>query len=121
MVCSAGNAWLTPSLVAGQGNERRNNGAENHGVADPRRRFGLGGCVAGMVASAAGTASRRRGQPQSNEHLQPAARQGVHGVRRAYGAVHIIDVVKARSTGSSLGHVDDGRRKQSFECASRPP
>lgn len=78
----------------------------------------LGGCVAGMVASAAGTAIQAaRGQPQSNEHLQPAARQACTASGARYGAVHIIDVVQSSVNRIVVwGTVDDGRRKQSFEC-----
>ena len=53
----------------------------------------LGGCVAAMAASAAGMAVQgARGQPQSNEHLQPAARKACEAHAAQYGAVHIIDV-----------------------------
>ncbi len=48
----------------------------------------LGGCVAGMLASAAGTAVQAaRGAPESNVHLQPTAKAACssHAVR--YGAV----------------------------------
>ena len=78
----------------------------------------LGGCVAGMVASAAGTAIQAaRGQPQTNEHLQPAARQACtdHGAR--YGAVHVIDVVQSSVNRIVVwGTVGEGPGKQSFEC-----
>ena len=78
----------------------------------------LGGCVAGMVASAAGTAIQAsRGQPQSNEHLQPAARQACSARAAPYGAVHIIDVVQSSVNRIVVwGTVDNGQRKQSFEC-----
>ena len=78
----------------------------------------LGGCVAGMVASAAGTAIQAaRGEPQSNAHLQPAARQACTAAAAPHGAVHIIDVVQSSVNRIVVwGTVDDGRRKQSFEC-----
>ncbi len=79
----------------------------------------LGGCVAGIAASAAGMAIRSaQGEPQSNEHLRPAAREAcsVHGAQ--YGAVHIIDV-EQRSAGKIIvwGTVTDARERRSFECA----
>ncbi len=78
----------------------------------------LGGCVAGMLAGAAGTAARAsRGAPESNAHLQPTAKAACssHAVR--YGAVHVIDV-EQRSVDRIIvwGTVDDGKRRQSFEC-----
>jgi hypothetical protein len=78
----------------------------------------LGGCVAGMVASAAGTAMQAaRGQPQSNEHLQPAARAGCTARAAPMGAVHIIDVVQSSVDRIVVwGTVDNGQSKQSFEC-----
>lgn len=78
----------------------------------------LGGCVAGMVASAAGTAIQAsRGQPQSNEHLRPAARAACSTAAAPYGAVHIIDVVQSSVDRIVVwGTVDNGQRKQSFEC-----
>ena len=78
----------------------------------------LGGCVAGMIASAAGTAIQAsRGQPQSNVHLQPAARQACTAHASRYGAVHIIDVVQSSVDRIVVwGTVDNGQLKQSFEC-----
>ncbi len=78
----------------------------------------LGGCVAGMVAGAAGTAIQAaRGQPQSNEHLQPAARTACTERGAQYGAVHIIDVVQSSVDRIVVwGTVDDGKQRQSFEC-----
>lgn len=78
----------------------------------------LGGCVAGMIASAAGTAIQAsRGQPQSNEHLQPAARQACTAHASRYGAVHIIDVVQSSVDRIVVwGTVEKGQLKQSFEC-----
>jgi hypothetical protein len=78
----------------------------------------LSGCVAGMVASAAGSAIQAsRGQPQSNQHLQPAARQACTASAAPHGAVHIIDVVQSSVDRIVVwGTVDNGQRKQSFEC-----
>lgn len=78
----------------------------------------LGGCVAGMVASAASMAIKAtRGQPQSNAHLQPTARAACSDHAAPYGAVHIIDV-EQRSVDRIVvwGTVDDGTRRRSFEC-----
>jgi hypothetical protein len=79
----------------------------------------LGGCVAGLVASAAGTAIRSaQGEPQSNRHLQPAAQSACTAYAAQYGAVHIIDVVQ-RSVGKIIvwGTVTDSSERRSFECA----
>lgn len=79
----------------------------------------LGGCVAGLVASAAGTAIRSaQGEPQGNRHLQPAAQSACAAHAAQYGEVHIIDVVQ-RSVGKIVvwGTVTDAREKRSFECA----
>jgi hypothetical protein len=78
----------------------------------------LGGCVAGMVASAAGMAVKAaRGQPKSNAHLQPTAKAACSDHAARYGAVHIIDV-EQRSVDRIVvwGTVDDGKRRRSFEC-----
>jgi hypothetical protein len=79
----------------------------------------VGGCVAAMAASALGAAARSaRGQPQSNEHLQPAARKDCALQAAQYGAVHIIDV-EQRSIDRIIvwGTVDDGKQRRSFECS----
>lgn len=78
----------------------------------------LGGCVAGMVASAAGMAVKAaRGQPTSNAHLQPTAKAACSAHAAPHGAVHIIDV-EQRSVDKIVvwGTVDDGQRRRSFEC-----
>ena len=78
----------------------------------------LGGCVAGMVASAAGMAVKAaRGQATSNAHLQPAAKVACSDYAAPHGAVHIIDV-EQRSVDKIVvwGTVDDGQRRRSFEC-----
>ena len=79
----------------------------------------LGGCVAGMAASAAGMAARgARGEPQSNRHLQPTAASACSAKASQYGAVHIIDI-EQRSTNKIVvwGTVDDGKKRRSFECS----
>ncbi len=78
----------------------------------------LGGCVAGLVASAAGTAIQSaRGQPQSNAQLQPAARAACSGRAAQYGSVHIIDIVQSSINRIVVwGSVDDGKQRRSFEC-----
>ena len=80
--------------------------------------FFLSGCVAGMAANAVGmAAAAARGEPQSNQHLQPAAREACTAQAAAYGAVRIIDV-EQRSVSKLIvwGTVDDGKQRQSFEC-----
>ena len=78
----------------------------------------LSGCVAGMVASAAGSAIQAaRWQPQSNEQLQPTARTACTQHAAQYGAVHIIDVVQSSVDRIVVwGTVDDGKQRRSFEC-----
>ena len=80
--------------------------------------FGLSGCVAGMAANAvAMAAAGARGEPQSNQHLQPAAREACTAQAAAYGTVRIIDV-EQRTVSRMIvwGTVDDGRQRRSFEC-----
>jgi hypothetical protein len=78
----------------------------------------LSGCVAGMVASAAGTAIQAaRGEPQSNAQLQPEARTACSGRAAQYGAVHIIDVVQSSINRIVVwGTVENGQQRRSFEC-----
>jgi hypothetical protein len=78
----------------------------------------LVGCVAGMVAGAAGTAVQAaRGHPARNAHLQPTAKAACSANAAPYGSVHIIDV-EQRSVDRIVvwGTVDDGRQRRSFEC-----
>lgn len=79
----------------------------------------LAGCVAGMAANAVALAARSaQGQPQSNEHLKPAARQACSAHASQYGSVHIIDV--EQRTASMIvvwGTVDSGTERRSFECS----
>ena len=79
----------------------------------------LGGCAAAIAANAAGMlASGARGSPTPNAHLAPAASRACSERAAAHGTVHIIDV-EQRSASRLIvwGTVDDGRQKQSFECA----
>ena len=79
----------------------------------------LSGCVAGMVASAAGMAVQSaQPRPRSNAELQPTARQACTAKASQYGTVHIIDVQQARVDKIIVwGTVDDGKGRQSFECS----
>ena len=79
----------------------------------------LSGCVASLAANALGAAvDSARGEPRSNEHLRPEARQACSSHAAQYGTVHVIDV-EQRNIGKIVvwGTVDDGSRKRSFECA----
>src|SRR5215210_5524293 len=78
----------------------------------------LGGCVAGMAASAVSMALRSaQGRPQSNAHLKPAARNDCSVYASRFGAVQIIDVQQYSPSKIIVwGTVDDGRERRSFEC-----
>jgi hypothetical protein len=79
----------------------------------------LGGCAAGIAASAAGMAIRSaKGDPQGNQHLQPGARSACSAHAAQFGAVRIIDV-EQRSPGKIIvwGTVTDATQRRSFECA----
>jgi hypothetical protein len=80
--------------------------------------LGLGGCVAGMAANAVGmAAAAARGEPASNQHLQPTARDACTARAAAYGTVHIIDVEQRTASRIIIwGTVDDGKQRRSFEC-----
>jgi len=79
----------------------------------------LGGCVAGMAASAVGMAVRSaRGEPENNAGLQPAATAACNARAAQLGLVKIIDV--EQRTPSKIvvwGTVDDSKQPRSFECA----
>jgi hypothetical protein len=78
----------------------------------------LSGCLPMMAVSAASMAARAaQGKPTSNEGLQPQARDACSAEAAKYGAVHVIDVEQHR-IGKIIvwGTVDDGQRKQSFQC-----
>ena len=72
-----------------------------------------------MAASAASMAVQgARGEPQGNQHLQPAARQACEAHASQYGAVKIIDV-EQRSVSRIIvwGTVGEGPARRSFECS----
>lgn len=53
----------------------------------------LGGCVAGMAASAVGMAVQSaQGDPKSNAHLRDVAVEACSARAAPHGTVHIIDV-----------------------------
>lgn len=81
----------------------------------------LTGCVAGVAASAVGMAARSaRGEPQSNEHLRPAAAQACSERAAQYGTVHIIDVEQRTTSKIAVwGTVTDDQERRSFECIYR--
>ena len=78
----------------------------------------LGGCVAGLAASAAGMAVRSaQGPPESNVHLAPQAQQACRERASSYGIVHIIDVEQKTIDRIIVwGTVDDGKARRSFQC-----
>lgn len=78
----------------------------------------LGGCVAGMAASALGMAAQSaRGKPVDNQMLEPQARAACSERAAQYGAVHVIDV-EQHAVGKMIvwGTVDDGQQRRSFQC-----
>lgn len=78
----------------------------------------LGGCVAGIAASAAGMAARSLQKPvDPNLDVAPAAREACTARAAQEGAVHIIDVER-RGPGKVIvwGTVETSGRKRSFEC-----
>ena len=81
----------------------------------------LGGCVAGMVASAVGVAAdsgRGRGDARNNEFMQAAARQACSAHAAQYGAVQVVGV-KQLNDGEIVvsGTVTDAGGKNYFECS----
>lgn len=78
----------------------------------------LGGCVAGLAVSAAGMAIRSaQGEPESNRHLQPAAKAACTDHASGYGSVHVIDVQQAAVDRIIVwGTVENGGERRSFEC-----
>lgn len=79
----------------------------------------LGGCVAGMAASALGMAVKEaQGDPKSNAHLRDVAVEACRARAAPHGAVHIIDV-EQRSVDRIVvwGSAGEGADKRSFECA----
>ena len=78
----------------------------------------LGGCVPMMALSAVQmVAQSAEPRPVSNEGLQPQARDMCMAQAAQYGTAHLIDVEQhAVSKIIVWGTVDDGKKKQSFEC-----
>lgn len=78
----------------------------------------LGGCVAGMVAGAAGMAAREaQGAPQSNAAYLPQARAACTARAAAYGEVKVIDVAQEAIDRITVwGTVTAPAARQSFEC-----
>ena len=76
-----------------------------------------------MAVSAAGLAAQSaRGQPQSNQHLQPEARKACEAYAAQYGAVHVIDV-EQHSVSKIIvwGTVGDGRQQRDRSNATSAP
>ena len=81
----------------------------------------LGGCAAGIAASAVGLAARSaQGTTASNEHLKPQAREACSAHAAQYGAVHIIDVEQRNASRIIVwGTVTDATQRRSFQCDFR--
>ncbi|MBA3512255.1 hypothetical protein [Sphingomonas sp.] len=79
----------------------------------------LGGCVAGMAASAISMAARSaQGQPASNQHLRADAERACGALAARHGTVQIIDVEQRTASRIIVwGTVDDGRERRSFQCS----
>ncbi|MGE5563315.1 MAG: hypothetical protein ACM3ZV_08385 [Bacillota bacterium] len=78
----------------------------------------LSGCLPMMAVSAVDMVARSaQGTPQSNEALQPQARDACTQQAAQYGTVNVIDVEQHRINQIIVwGTVDDGKQKRSFEC-----
>ncbi len=59
-----------------------------------------------------------KGEPQTNQHLQPTAQSACSAHAAKFGTVRIIDV-EQRSPGKIIvwGTVTDATQRRSFECA----
>jgi len=81
----------------------------------------LGGCAAGIAASAVGLAARSaQGTPASNAHLQPQAREACSAHAAQYGTVHVIDVEQRNASRIIVwGTVTDATQRRSFQCHFR--
>ena len=82
----------------------------------------LGGCAAGIAASAVGLAARSaQGTPASNAHLKPQAREACSAHAAQYGTVHVIDVEQRNASRIIVwGTVTDAtQRRRSFQCDFR--
>lgn len=78
----------------------------------------LSGCVAGMVAGAAGMAAREaQGSPRSNAAFLPQARAACTARAAAFGEVSVIDVAQEAIDRITVwGTVTAPAARQSFEC-----
>lgn len=78
----------------------------------------LGGCVAGMAASAVGMAARGTRSPPTAMQASRAEVVKACSDRAAQGgAVHIIDVTQPTPRKMVVwGTVDDGKERRSFQC-----
>jgi hypothetical protein len=79
----------------------------------------LGGCAAGLAASAVGAAVRAADRPDAppREDPGPAARSACSARAAQYGAVKIIDTVyKSPARLVVWGSVEGEGRRQSFQC-----
>ena len=78
----------------------------------------LGGCVAGMAASAVGMAVKEaQGDPESNAHLRDVAVEACSAQAAQHGTVHIIDVQQRSVDRLTVwGTAGEGAEKRSFEC-----
>ena len=79
----------------------------------------LGGCAAGIAASALGAAVRSaRDQPRGNEHLKPLAVQECSARASQFGTVRVIDV-QQRTLSKIIvwGTATKGADRRSFECS----
>jgi len=78
----------------------------------------LGGCAAGIAASAVGMAVRSaRSEPRSNAHLGSMAARACSAHAAQYGTVHVIDVEQRSASRIVVwGTVGEGLERRSFEC-----
>jgi hypothetical protein len=79
----------------------------------------LGGCAAGLAASAVGAAVRAADRPDRapKEDPGPVARQACTAHAAQYGTVKIIDVVyKSAAKVVVWGSVEGEGRRRSFQC-----
>lgn len=81
--------------------------------------FPLGGCAAGLAASAVGAAVRAADRPDAppKEDPGPAARQACTERASQYGSVRIIDTVYRSAANLVVwGSVEAEGRRRSFQC-----
>ena len=81
--------------------------------------LGLGGCVAGLAATAVSTAVRAATpeRPVVTEDRRAAARAACEAQAAPHGRVHIIDSAQRPDGRVTVwGRVESDRQRQSFEC-----